>query len=204
MSTSEQQRWNHNIHYFDVLLDAVPFRATSGLDVGCGGGMLARRLRERVERVVAIDLNAEQIALARAETLDDDAHRVEYILGDVMTHDFGQTFDVVMAVVMLHHLDSQPALERLTALVAPGGVLAIEGVARSTRPSDLIHNVGGFILTRVLKHTGGRRFYMHSAPIVWPPKDSYADIRRIAAAALPGARYQRHLLWRYTLIWQRP
>jgi hypothetical protein len=27
---------------------------------------------------------------------------------------------------------------------------------------------------------------------------------RAAAAALPGFRYRRHLLWRYSLLWQRP
>jgi hypothetical protein len=26
----------------------------------------------------------------------------------------------------------------------------------------------------------------------------------LAAAVLPGVRYRRHLLWRYSLIWTRP
>jgi 2-polyprenyl-3-methyl-5-hydroxy-6-metoxy-1,4-benzoquinol methylase len=198
----ERQRWNHNIHYFKVLLDAIPPGASNALDVGCGDGMLARRLRERVDRVVAIDLNTDQIALARAAT-SDERHQIDFIHDDVMTHDFGETFDAVVSVATVHHLDTAAALDRLAGLVSPGGVLAIEGLARSTRPSDLIHDIAGAVLTQVLKRTGNRRFYNHSAPIVWPPKDSFADVRRIASGVLPGHHYRRHPLWRYTIVWTK-
>ncbi len=30
------------------------------------------------------------------------------------------------------------------------------------------------------------------------------EVRRRAAAVLPGARVRRHLLWRYTLTWRKP
>ena len=29
-------------------------------------------------------------------------------------------------------------------------------------------------------------------------------MRRIAAQELPGVRYRRHLLWRYSLVWTKP
>lgn len=29
-------------------------------------------------------------------------------------------------------------------------------------------------------------------------------MRRIAAATVPGARFGRHLLWRYSLVWAKP
>ena len=199
----EPQRWNHNIHYFNALLDEVPAGAISGLDIGCGDGMLARRLRERVERVVGIDLDRDQILLARSTAASERARRVDYVHGDVMTYRFDERFDVVVSVATLHHLDTEPALRRMADLVAPGGVLAIEGLARSTRPSDIYHDAVGTVLTQVLKRTGGRSYYTHSAPIVWPPKDSFADVRTIATAVLPGVRYTRHHLWRYTLVWHK-
>jgi SAM-dependent methyltransferase len=49
-----------------LLLDAVAADSRTALDVGCGEGMLTRRLAERVKRVVGIDLDADQIALAQA------------------------------------------------------------------------------------------------------------------------------------------
>jgi 2-polyprenyl-3-methyl-5-hydroxy-6-metoxy-1,4-benzoquinol methylase len=200
----EDQRWNHNIHYFNVLLDEVPAGARSGLDVGCGDGMLARRLRSRVERVVGIDLDRDQITLARSTASSEHAQDVEYVHGDVMTYRFDERFDAVVSVATLHHLDTEPALRRMADLVAPGGVLAIAGLARSTRPSDVFHNGVATVLTQVLKRTGGRRYYTHSAPIVWPPKDSFVDVRTIATAVLPGVRYVRQHLWRYTLVWRKP
>jgi 2-polyprenyl-3-methyl-5-hydroxy-6-metoxy-1,4-benzoquinol methylase len=200
-SIPEAERWNHNIHYFDVLLSAVPVGACNALDVGCGDGMLARRLAHSVDRVVGIDLDAEQIVLAKAST--KTAH-IDFLQGDVMTYPFGETFDAVLSVATLHHLPTEAALRRLADLVLPGGVLAIEGLARSTTLLDFAHDALGAVLTQVLKRTGGRRFYEHSAPIVWPPDDSHATLRRIAVHVLPGAAYRRHALWRYTLIWHKP
>jgi 2-polyprenyl-3-methyl-5-hydroxy-6-metoxy-1,4-benzoquinol methylase len=36
-----QDRWNHNIHYHPVVLDALPPDCERVLDVGCGEGLLA-------------------------------------------------------------------------------------------------------------------------------------------------------------------
>lgn len=197
----EGHRWNHNIHYFPTLLDAIPAQARTAPEVGCGEGMLSRRLRRRLSSVVAVDLDADQVALARSH---GGARDVEYVVGDVMTHGFGARFDAVVSVATLHHLDTEPALRRLADLVAPGGVLAIEGLARSTTPVDFAHDAAGAVLTQVLKRTGGRTYYEHSAPTVWPPKDSFSDVRRLAEKLLPGVHYRRRVLWRYTLVWRKP
>lgn len=207
-ATTESQRWNHNIHYIPVLVAAIPGGARTALDVGCGDGLLARRLHQRVEQVTGIDLDADQIALALAASARtvsvDESDGIEYIVGDVMTHPFATTFDVVATVATLHHLDTERGLLRLADLVAPGGVLAIEGLARSTTVADGLHDMAGTVLTQVLKRTGGRRYFEHSAPVVWPPKDSFSDIRRLSTRLLPGSIYRRHHLWRYTLIWRKP
>jgi hypothetical protein len=31
-----------------------------------------------------------------------------------------------------------------------------------------------------------------------------AEIRRICANRLPGAKVKRHLFWRYSLVWRKP
>jgi 2-polyprenyl-3-methyl-5-hydroxy-6-metoxy-1,4-benzoquinol methylase len=198
----EANRWNHNIHYFRVLLDAVGQNARTVLDVGCGDGMLTRRLRKVAPHVTGIDLDEHSITVALRETTQPE---ITYVIGDVLTYPFeAASFDAVVAVVMLHHLDTFAGLRRMASLVRPGGVLAIEGVAQSCVPNDLLWNTCGAVATQILKRTGGRRFYHHPSPIKWPPPDTFADIRRIATQELPGVRYQRHVLWRYTLIWRKP
>ena len=52
---SDEDRWNHNIHYHPVVLATVPAGARTALDVGCGEGTLARALRRRVPHVLGMD-----------------------------------------------------------------------------------------------------------------------------------------------------
>ena len=33
---------------------------------------------------------------------------------------------------------------------------------------------------------------------------TWAQVRETAARLLPGVRYRRHLLWRYSLVWTKP
>jgi SAM-dependent methyltransferase len=54
--------WNHNIHYYDIVLRSVPPVCQRALDVGCGTGFLARRLVYWSERVVGIDVNLEMLS----------------------------------------------------------------------------------------------------------------------------------------------
>jgi 2-polyprenyl-3-methyl-5-hydroxy-6-metoxy-1,4-benzoquinol methylase len=72
------RRWNHNTHYYPLVLAAVPDGCRRALDVGCGEGMLARELAARVPQVVGIDKHEPSIALAREQ---GPAGRVEYVLG---------------------------------------------------------------------------------------------------------------------------
>jgi hypothetical protein len=36
------------------------------------------------------------------------------------------------------------------------------------------------------------------------PDMTWAQVRAIASRTLPGVRYRRHLLWRYSLTWDKP
>ena len=59
--------WNHNVHYHPVVLAAVPGGCEAALDVGCGDGLLARKLAEKAGCVPGVDRSPEMIRQARAE-----------------------------------------------------------------------------------------------------------------------------------------
>lgn len=191
-------RWNHNIHYHPWALKNIPRGAMRALDVGCGEGMLARELRPRVPEVTGIDLHGDSIIQAR-EHGDD----IEYVLGNVLTHPFAsESFDLITTVATLHHMDSRAGIERMRELLRPGGTLAIVGCASNSSSLELPAELASVAAHRF--YSRGREIWEHPSPTVWPPDDSYRDIRRLTRELLPGRRYRRRLLWRYTVLWTKP
>jgi SAM-dependent methyltransferase len=192
--------WNHNIHYHPAVLDAVPAGARRALEIGCGDGGLARKLRVRIPHVLALDLDAPSLAAARAA---DRGPGVDYVRGDFRTIGLEpESFDFICSVATLHHLDAAAGLERMAGLLRPGGRLVVVGLARSGSPLDLALAAGGVVAHRILVRRHGLTEV--SAPTVWPPPVTFGGMRRIGRRLLPGARFRRRLLWRYTLTWEKP
>lgn len=196
---SEPGRWNHNTHYHPLILAEIPAGCDRALDVGCGEGMLARKLAGRVPRVVGIDQDAASIELAGNRSPDQ---QIEFICGDFLAHPFPPaSFGMITCVAALHHMDPSAALARMRELLVPGGTLVINGVAQN-EVRDL-----PWELPAALANLGYRArygYWKHPSPVVWPPPHTYRQIRSLAATVLPGVRYRRHLLWRYSLVWARP
>jgi 2-polyprenyl-3-methyl-5-hydroxy-6-metoxy-1,4-benzoquinol methylase len=192
------QRWNHNIHYHRRILQAVPGGAKRALDIGCGEGMLARELRAVVPEVTGIDLDQPSLELARG--YGDD---IEYVHGDFLEYPLeAASYDVVASVATLHHVDARTGLLRMRELLRPGGVLAVIGLARTTLPRDLPHEVAGVAVNWAYRAV--KSYWQHPSPVVWPPPVTYPDMHALAAEVLPGATYRRHLLFRYSIIWSQP
>ena len=195
----EPEPWSHNIHHHPLVLDAVPDGAERALDVGCGTGLLVRRLGERLGTAVGIDRDAPSIERAREAGGDG----VDYVLGDVLDHPFvPESFDLVATVATLHHMDAATGLARLRDLLRPGGALVVVGLARTRAPVDGAHDMAGFFATRWLRRT--RTETPNPVPMVWPPPQTFGQVRRTAEQVLPGVRYRRHVLFRYSLTWTKP
>lgn len=194
-------RWNHNLHYHPLILAAAPAHCARALDVGCGDGVLTRALRAVSDRVVGIDRDSPSIESARAQ----GGEGVAYVLGNFLEHQFQPaSFDLVASVAALHHMDAEVGLTRMSSLVRPGGALVVVGLAQSRQLGDFALDLAGAVATRVYTHILRKRYWEHDAPKVWPPPLSYAEVRATAARLLPGVKYRRHVLWRYSLVWIRP
>ena len=192
--------WNANIHY-DRRIDAcVPEGTGSVLDVGCGDGFLSDRLARRVPRVVGLDTDAAVLERARARFPDA---KVSWQQGDVLTHPIEPgSFDAVVSNATLHHLpDAEVALRRLTGLVRPGGTLAVVGFARM-EPRDWPWAALAFLSLGVANRVRGK--WEHTAPQVWPPRDSVRELRDVLKEVAPGARISRMVMGRYLIRWRAP
>ncbi len=194
--------WNHNVHYQPVILNAVPPGCGPALEVGCGDGMLACRLAGRCAEVTAIDRDARMIALARDRARREGCGNVTFAAADFLAYPVPEaSLDFACANTSLHHMDFDAALAALARALKPGGRLAVVGLAADRSVGDRLAGSAGLpaeLFYRAVRQKGGS-----GAPIK-DPDMSWAEVRAAAARLLPGVRYRRHLLWRYSLRWTKP
>jgi SAM-dependent methyltransferase len=105
------------------LLGVLPSPPATVLEVGCGRGDLALRLRDRGYAVTPLDRSAQAVADAAAAGLDA-------VQGDFLEHD-GGPYDAVLFTRSLHHVSPlDGAVERTARLVARGGLVVGDEFAR--------------------------------------------------------------------------
>jgi 2-polyprenyl-3-methyl-5-hydroxy-6-metoxy-1,4-benzoquinol methylase len=195
--------WNHNSHYHSYLLHQIPKRVYRTLDVGCGLGVFAWKLAERSEIVDAMDVDSA--VLAEASILNP-APNISYLKADFLAADLPQAdYDVIVSIATLHHMDIEAALEKMKLLLRPSGKLLILGLYKEKNLIDYAYSVISIPLNFVyLKwHRASTAKPTMAAP-TRPAQLPLKQIRKVAEAVIPGFRLQRHLFWRYSLIWQKP
>jgi 2-polyprenyl-3-methyl-5-hydroxy-6-metoxy-1,4-benzoquinol methylase len=197
MAAGAGDGWNHNTHYHRLLLEAVPRPCRFALDVGCGTGGFSRQLATMAAHVDAIDGDAP--TLARARALSSRVTNLRIIEADFLTWPADGTYDFVSMIAVLHHLPFSEALTRASALLRPGGVLAVLGLDRHVSWPDQIGR-GGIAFATSAFYRATRSTTAVGAPIT-DPVMTLGEIRQQALTLLPGAVIRRRLLWRYSLVW---
>ena len=194
--------WNHNTHYHGVVLRSVPRGCGEALDVGCGDGLLARKLAPRARHVTGLDRSPDMIL--KAKTLSAGIGNVDFVEAGLLEHELPEEhFDFVCSVATIHHMDFTKGLAAMRDAVRPGGSLAVIGLANSRTPREWAYGVAGvpahrFHLLRNRRHAGDP-----GAPVT-DPDMTWSEVRDEALRVLPGALYRRHLLWRYSIVWRKP
>ena len=193
--------WNHNVHYHPVVLDAVPDGCRAALDVGCGDGLLAAGLAARAQTVTGVDRSAEMIRQARKRDIGNATFVEGDYLGGASLDEGG--YDFVSAVAVIHHSPFDDAVDRLVELLAPGGRLVVVGLADNRTTLDwVISGLGVPASLLAARRHGGKQ-----DPADMPVEDpimNWGEVRQSTAHRLPGRRYRRRLLWRYTVVWDKP
>lgn len=197
--------WNHSTHYHPDLARLVGPGTRRALDVGCGEGLLTRRLKAAgAGRVLGLDLDPDQVERARrAAGGSPEATGLDYVAGDVLAPlpALTEPFDLVTSVATLHHLPLDEGLRRLRGLVAPGGTLAVVGLTRPRTVWDHAVSVAAIPAAAVARRRRGE--WEHGSPIA-EVTTSHSALSTAAREILPGALLRRRLYWRYTLVWRAP
>ena len=205
----DEEGWTSNNHYHEFVLRQVPRDCENALEIGCGTGAVARALAARCKRVVALDLSAEMIRVARSRSSRFD--NLEFQLGDAMTCDFPQShFYFICSVATFHHLQQRELLMKIKDALRPGGVLVVVDLVQSERLNERVFDIIGLGISATLRLIHNGRFQpppeVRKAWEQHGKHDTYSTITQIRALAdelLPGANVRRHMLWRYSLVYRR-
>ena len=74
------------------------------LDIGCGNGALAYDLRSRCAFVLGIDINPDNIRIARTQFAREG---INYVCGDAKQINFQEKFDAIVLSNLLEHFENR-------------------------------------------------------------------------------------------------
>jgi SAM-dependent methyltransferase len=111
------------------LESALPRPPCRVLEVGCGSGLIAARLKSRGYDVTGLDPSAESVADCRERG-------VPAVEGDFLSFR-GEPLDAIVFTRSLHHVESPAkAADRAHALLKPGGRVVVEELAVERMDND--------------------------------------------------------------------
>ncbi|MDJ0588471.1 MAG: class I SAM-dependent methyltransferase [Pleurocapsa sp. MO_226.B13] len=206
----EVEQWNHNNHYHQFLLKQLPPRCETVLDLGCGVGEFSRLLAERAERVVAIDLSPNSIKIAREKSRQFS--NIDYQIADVRGWELlPEHFDAIASIATFHHLSLTELLPKLKAALKPGGVLVVLDLLKN-------HHLRGLLSDAIAVPLNWYFLKLKNRDVRVSPEakaamqehirtDKYlnlVEVKKIYTEFLTTPKIRKHLLWRYSVVWQKP
>ena len=121
------------------------------VDLGAGSGQFTLAAAAVAERIVAVDVSPVMLARLR-EKLGDDA-AVEVVQAGFLTYEHaGEPADLVYTRFALHHLPDfwkAIALQRMSGMLRPGGVLRLSDVVYGFGPAEAAERVEAWIAANV-------------------------------------------------------
>ncbi len=156
------------------------------LDLGCGAGLLCEPLARAGARVTGIDAAVRSIAVARQHAADQKLV-VDYRCGDAVTAlAAGETFDLVLLLEVVEHVQDMPAfVGQAAAHLAPGGLM-IASTLNRTALSFVQAIVGAEWLLRLLPR-GTHRWQQFVTPAELAAAMACCGLTQ---QTLTGIRYQ--------------
>ena len=201
--------WNHNTHYHKFLLKHLPEDCGQVLEIGCGAGNFSRMLAQRAEKVLAIDLSAQMIHLAKSRA--NLYPNIDFVKCDVVSYDLRDNqFDCIATLTTMHHLPMMHILKKIKKALKPGGIFLCIDLYKRSNLGDLIFDFAAYpadLFLRLIK-TGNLRLFSkeRQAYAEHGKTDTYLtmqEIKNITTDILPGAKLSRHLFWRYSIVWKK-
>ncbi|HID71068.1 MAG TPA: class I SAM-dependent methyltransferase [Desulfobacterales bacterium] len=108
----------------------------NGMEYGCGTGLVGLALAPTLGHLTVIDTSQGMLDVVREKIESQNISNVTAQCCDLLRDNYTQKHDLIFSAMTLHHIkDTQGLLQRFTALLNPGGYLAL---------ADLVTEDGSF------------------------------------------------------------
>ena len=190
--------WNHNFAYNDWISKIVGKR-NKILDIGCGNGTLSMLLRTPENHILGIDPSYSSIQKANNQNVYDNVKFVQTTFEDFDAN--GDTFDAIVFVASIHHMNMLNAIEKAKKLLEHNGVLIIVGLAQPSSFIDWVVELIRVIPSRIIS-TIKQNIDSETLDIdVSYDFPTMNEVRRICNDNLCGHTIRYGLHYRYLLTW---
>ncbi|NJO38733.1 MAG: methyltransferase domain-containing protein [Rhizobiales bacterium] len=182
-----------------LLIDAGISSGMRVLDIGCGRGdvtLLAAGLVGEQGRVLGIDRDPAAIEVAKGRAREAGLAHVDFALIDIdaLTSDHGPFDAVVCRRVLMYQRDVVATLRKLAAVLAPGGLIAIQEHDLTAmpicRPAMPLHELVQSWMARTIAHEGATH---HMGLELWQALHAAGfEVERVRAEATVLTPDQAH------------
>jgi len=112
------------------------------LEYGSGDGLNTVVLANRGAKVIALDISAELLGLAKKRLEANRCRGVDLLLGSAHTLPLpGESVDIVFGMAILHHLDLELALSEVKRVLRKGGRAIFEEPVRNSKLLDRLRRL---------------------------------------------------------------
>ena len=193
--------WNHNGAYYPWVREKLGQRLRI-LDVGCGEGTLVRYLSGGERQVMGLDPAPHCIQRAREQAGADSG--IQYLQNSFEEWEgTPESWDGVVFVASLHHMDAEKAVDKAKGLLCKGGMLLVVGLAAPSNAADWLVECGRVVPAWI----GSRLHHMETSEELGVPTSyalpGMAQVRRLVREQLPGGELRYGLYYRYLLFWTK-
>ena len=191
--------WTHNTAYHKWILRHIS-SSDHVLDVGCGDGLLVQKIANICSQVVGIEPHIPSASMAQKRLENMSNANIETISFEEYSADLS-TFDVIIFVASLHHMDLESCINKAKDLLVLGGRLLVVGCSKPNGFIDFSIECLRVVPAKLGSLVHGEKNGGNIGVPVQQPNLSLQQIRNITDVNLPNAKIRRGLYYRYLLSW---
>lgn len=118
------------MNYHKFFVDNIK-KGSTVLDIGCGIGAVAFDVAKKASKVVAVDLNKNNLEIAKEKFF---AKNIDYVYADATTYNFKEKFDYILLSNVLEHIDKRVEFLKRIKKLAPTILIRVPMINRDWLP----------------------------------------------------------------------